>query len=47
MASHSNTQKAGIMMCFRNIVIIANLNANSWMGSKLKQTISQCIVAIY
>ena len=29
MASHSNTQKAGIMMHFRKIVITANLTANS------------------
>ena len=35
LASFSSTEKAGVMIYFRNIV------------SKFKQTISQCIIAMY
>ena len=43
----SSAQKASIMMSFRNVVVIANLTANSWTGSRLEQMISQFIVAIH
>ena len=50
LASLSSAQKAGIIVCFRNVIVTANLAAslaaNSWTGGKLEQTISQCIIAI-